>query len=75
MDQLRFPKADDKVTASQEATVALPKGSLVRYYDEGWRTGHIEEIIGKIAKIKPIAGYKAANPRCVKIPIGDVELV
>ncbi len=62
-----MPKADDKVT-----TAALPIGSLVRYYDEGWRTGSLESVKGKIARIRPLAGFRAEPKRCVKSPIGDV---
>lgn len=61
-------QADDTVT-----TAALTVGSLVFYYDEGWRTGHLEEIKGKTARIRPIVSKYAAIPRCVRVPAEDVK--
>lgn len=50
-------------------------GELVSYYDEGWRSGYLEEIEKHTVRIKPIVGYKAASHRCIRIPIGDMKLI
>lgn len=48
-------------------------GTLVCYYLEGWRYGYLEGAKGATATIRPIAAYKGATPRTVKIPITDLE--
>lgn len=32
-------------------------GTTVRYYRNGWRIGHLEELDGKQARIRPVAAY------------------
>jgi hypothetical protein len=42
----------------------------VRYYFNGWRIGHLEEIKGKLARIRPLAAYDH-NPRCRNKGLGE----
>lgn len=49
-------------------------GKLVRYYDEGWRCGHLEDVKGQIAYIRPIGAYKAAPGRLVRVPLDNIEV-
>jgi hypothetical protein len=36
----------------------LTVGTTVRYYLNGWRIGHLEEINGRLARIRPVGAYK-----------------
>jgi hypothetical protein len=47
-------------------------GSIVRFYKDGWRCGHLEELDAKFARIRPIGGG-ATKHRLAKIPLFDVE--
>lgn len=47
-------------------------GSVVRFYRDGWRCGHLEELNGACAMIRPIGGG-ANKRRLAKIPLCDVE--
>lgn len=49
-------------------------GSLVRYYRDGWRIGHILDVDKDGAKIKPI-GAIGASPNTIHVPTADVEWV
>ena len=52
--------------------VQFQPGDLVQYYDEGWRTGHVDEQKKSLVWIRPIAAKGAAKKRIVKIPSEDV---
>jgi hypothetical protein len=47
-------------------------GSVVRFYRDGWRCGHLEELDDKFARIRPIGGGSSKH-RLAKIPLFDVE--
>jgi hypothetical protein len=47
-------------------------GSVVRFYRDGWRCGHLEELEPPFARIRPIGGG-ANKRRLAKIPLYDVE--
>jgi len=53
--------------------VQFQPGDLVQYYDEGWRTGHVDEQKKSLVWIRPIAAKGAAKKRIVKIPSEDVK--
>jgi hypothetical protein len=53
-----------------KGTEGLEVGTTVRYYFNGWRIGHLEEIKGKLARIRPMAAYDH-NPRCRWVPLTD----
>lgn len=73
---MRLTKADDKVTVANPASVALPIGSLVRYYlpAKGWRTGYIDsyEDKGKFVRIRQIGGNPEA--RKAKVLASELEI-
>lgn len=46
---------------------------LVRYYDEGWRYGHIVEITKKHIRVKPI-GAIGSNRDAIRCTHDNVEL-
>lgn len=48
-------------------------GSLIQYYDDGWRYGHLVEVAGKRARVRPIRAFKAGTPRCVWAQLTDVR--
>lgn len=48
-------------------------GSLVRYYLEGWRYGHLVSDNGNTSVVAPISAYKASQPKNVRVPTIDVE--
>ena len=50
----------------------LKPGQMVSYYLEGQRTGHLDQIIGQLAWIRPIAP-KGKTVRIVKVPLEDVK--
>lgn len=50
-----------------------PIGSLVRYYLEGWRYGHLVADNGNTSIVSPIAAFKATQPKNVRVPTMDVE--
>lgn len=73
---MRKPQAKKR---TKKVVVPLPEGfpavgSLVRYYSEGWRTGTLDSTKGNTAFIRPIAGFKAAQPNRVKVALSDVEI-
>ena len=74
---MKVTKADDKVTAERSALVALPIGSLVRYYlpARGWVTGYLDtyEDKGKFARIRQIGGNPDARKR--KVLVSELEKV
>jgi hypothetical protein len=47
-------------------------GSVLRFYRDGWRCGHLEELEPPFARIRPIGGG-ANKHRLAKIPLYDVE--
>jgi hypothetical protein len=58
----------------EDQFTGLTVGSLVRYYDDGWRYGHLEEVKKGIAIVRPIVSKYAATPRCAKVPAVDVQI-
>lgn len=48
-------------------------GSLVRYYLDGWRYGHLVADNGNTCVVTPISAYKATQPKNVRVPTTDVE--
>ena len=53
----------------------LAEGSLVRYYNEGWRAGYIQTVHGpQRIEIVPIKGFKAAQPRNTTVTLADIEV-
>lgn len=50
----------------------LSIGCLVRYYDEGWRCGHLEEVIKNTVWVRPIAAYKSQPGRRVMLGLDEV---
>lgn len=48
------------------------KGLLVRYYDEGWRTGYLLSVRPEFARIQPI-GAKGRTPQPISVRITDVK--
>lgn len=55
--------------SSEELTV----GELVRYYREGWRAGHVEQILTNAVYVRPIPPRKGAKIRAVMVPPEDVQ--
>lgn len=53
----------------------LNPGQLVRYYLEGWRTGHVEAVKGNLVTIRPISARKGPVVRVVKVSRESVEVV
>lgn len=48
-------------------------GTLVAYYEDGWRYGYLEKVKGKRAHICPIAAYKATRPRLIWVEMASVK--
>lgn len=62
-------------------------GSLISYYDDGWRYGYLveyeEKRTGKgkatvtvrtgFVKVRPIAAFKQGTPRLVSVPLSDIK--
>ena len=49
-------------------------GSLVCYYAEGWRYGHLESVKGTTARVRPIGSkYGSSPPRLVTVQLDNIK--
>lgn len=65
-----MPRKKQAAVTLSTGTV-IPKGGLVCYYVNGWRTGYLEEITGATVKIRPIK--PGAKVRLVTVAIDDLK--
>lgn len=61
------------MTPDNDTDSTLVLGTLVRYYSDGWRYGHLTKVKGESATIRPMAPYKGGQPRDVTVPLKDVH--
>lgn len=51
-------------------------GTVIQYYDEGWRAGYLEELKGNDVKIRPITPYKSQEkPHLKRYKLTDIRLI
>lgn len=50
-------------------------GELVRYYSNGWRTGHLEEVSGNDAGVRSVGTYLHGPTRLKWVSVTDLEAV
>lgn len=72
----RVPKALPAENITTRSGKVVDFGTLVRYYDEGWRYGYIESANGAVGSIRPIISKYAAiqEPRLIRIPLTDIDV-
>ena len=56
----------------KEIPLPMPIGTLIQYYDQGWRVGHFVGMKGTEALVKPI-GPKGRDVREITVPLSDIR--
>lgn len=69
--KVKAPRRKREPVVKQEPDARI--GTLLGYYDEGWRYGRLEDVKGQVAYIRPIGAYKAAPGRLVRVPMDNIE--
>lgn len=57
---------------TKKVPLPFPIGTLVRFYDEGWRAGHFDGMATKEDVIIRPIGPKGRVMRLVTVPLSDV---
>ncbi len=73
----KYPVLDNVHVPCPTSPLEQHVGKLVKYYSEGYRVGHLTDLSkdGKIAKIRPIAAYRAEPHRQQSVDASTVTPV